>query len=81
MKSIKLILIVLLIAFTGKSVWAQQDAMYSQYMFNTLAINPAYAGSRDITSATALYRDQWVGIEGAPKTATFTIDFPIEAKK
>jgi len=65
----------------ANTVMAQQDAMYSQYMFNTLAINPAYAGSRNVTSATALYRDQWVGIDGAPKTATFTIDFPIDAKK
>jgi len=55
--------------------------MYSQYMFNTLAINPAYAGSRNVTSATALYRKQWVGIEGAPETLTFTIDAPSRNKK
>lgn len=55
--------------------------MYSQYMFNTLAINPAYAGSRNVTSATALYRSQWVGINGAPETATFTIDAPLNDKK
>lgn len=56
---------------------AQQDVMYTQYMFNTLAINPAYAGSRNVTSATALFRNQWTGIEGAPKTGTFTIDAPV----
>lgn len=60
---------------------AQQQAMYSQYMFNTLAINPAYAGSRNVTSATALFRSQWVGMDGAPKTGTFTIDAPINNKK
>ncbi|SOD13756.1 type IX secretion system membrane protein PorP/SprF [Pedobacter xixiisoli] len=60
---------------------AQQEAMYSQYMFNTLAINPAYAGSRNVTSATALYRSQWVGIDGAPETLTFTIDAPLNNKK
>ena len=61
----------------GHRLKAQQDAMYTQYMFNTLAINPAYAGSRNVTSATALFRNQWTGIEGAPKTGTFTIDAPI----
>jgi type IX secretion system PorP/SprF family membrane protein len=55
---------------------AQQDAMYSQYMFNMLSVNPAYAGSRDVISLTALKRWQWVGIEGAPKTMTFTADLP-----
>lgn len=55
---------------------AQQSAMFSQYMFNTLAFNPAYAGSRNVVAATALYRNQWVGIEGAPKTTTFTVDAP-----
>lgn len=55
---------------------AQQNALFSQYMFNTLAINPAYAGSRNVVAATALYRNQWVGIEGAPQTGTFTVDAP-----
>lgn len=61
--------------------FAQQDAMYSQYMFNSLAINPAYAGSRNVLSATALFRSQWTGIAGAPKTGTFTIDAPINEKR
>lgn len=77
----KYITAVLLMTATVTATYAQQEAMYSQYMFNTLAINPAYAGSRNLTSATVLYRSQWVGIEGAPKTATFTIDAPINNKK
>lgn len=60
---------------------AQQSAMYSQYMFNTLAVNPAYAGSRNVISATALLRSQWTGIAGAPKTSTFTIDAPLKDKR
>ncbi len=60
---------------------AQQDAMYTQYMFNTMAINPAYAGSRNVISATALYRNQWTGLNGAPETATFSIDAPISSKR
>jgi len=56
---------------------AQQDAMYTHYMYNTLAINPAYAGSRDALTMTALGRFQWVGFEGAPMTQTFTVHAPI----
>ncbi|MBR8538063.1 type IX secretion system membrane protein PorP/SprF [Carboxylicivirga sediminis] len=51
---------------------AQQDPMYTQYMFNTLAYNPAYAGSREVLSLMALSRHQWVGFEGAPSTQTLT---------
>ncbi|WP_457287978.1 PorP/SprF family type IX secretion system membrane protein [Pedobacter sp. UYP24] len=69
----------LLVSFFGAK--AQQDAMYTQYMFNTLAINPAYAGSRNVTSATALFRNQWTGIDGAPKTGTLTLDAPILDKR
>ncbi|RYE13264.1 MAG: type IX secretion system membrane protein PorP/SprF, partial [Sphingobacteriales bacterium] len=75
-----LILVFIASLFIG-NVNAQQEAMYSQYMFNTLAINPAYAGSRNVTSATALYRSQWVGIDGAPETLTFTLDAPLNNKK
>ncbi len=74
-------LALLLIVATVSKLQAQQEAMYSQYMFNTLAINPAYAGSRNVTSATALYRNQWVGINGAPETITFSIDAPMKSKK
>lgn len=60
---------------------AQQRPMYSQYMFNMLNINPAYAGSRGVSSAVALYRDQWVGLPGAPKTASLSLDMPWNNKK
>ncbi len=50
-------------------------------MFNGLAINPAYAGSREIISATGLFRKQWVGIKGAPTTQTYTIDAPVSEEK
>jgi len=62
-------------------VFAQQDPMYSQYVFNGLLINPAYAGSREVLSATALYRNQWINIPGAPKTGIFSIDSPIKNAK
>ena len=53
---------------------AQQTPMYSQYMFNMLNINPAYAGNRAVNNITALYRDQWVGFEGRPVTAVISWD-------
>lgn len=56
---------------------AQQDAQYTQYMFNTMSVNPAYAGSRGQLSIAALYRSQWVGLEGAPETFTVNLHSPI----
>lgn len=61
--------------------FAQQEPQYSQYMFNMMAVNPAYAGSRDVLSITGLYRNQWVGLEGAPVTQTLTADMPINKEK
>jgi type IX secretion system PorP/SprF family membrane protein len=60
---------------------AQQEVMYSQYMFNTLAINPSYAGSRDVLSLTTLGRYQWLGVDGAPTTYSFTLDMPVKNEK
>jgi type IX secretion system PorP/SprF family membrane protein len=73
----KKIIFIALAFCASTSVYAQQDAMYSQYMFNMLSVNPAYAGSRDVLGFTALRRWQWVGIEGAPRTATFSADMPV----
>lgn len=56
---------------------AQQDAQYTQYMFNTMSVNPAYAGSRGQLSIAALYRSQWIGLDGAPKTQTLNLHSPI----
>lgn len=56
--------------------YAQQDALYSQYMFNPFAINAAYAGSRNSYSVVLLHRSQWVGIPGAPNTQSFAIHAP-----
>lgn len=59
------------------SVVAQQDAQYTQYMYNTVSVNPAYAGSRGHLSIAGLYRAQWVGLEGAPETQTLNLHTPI----
>jgi type IX secretion system PorP/SprF family membrane protein len=60
---------------------AQQDMAFSQYMFNMLSVNPAYAGSRDVISMTSLYRKQWVNVEGTPSILTFTADAPLKSEK
>ena len=60
--------------------FAQQDALFSQYMFNPFSINPAYAGSRNSLSGVMLGRYQWAGIEGAPKTAALAIHSPFKGK-
>ncbi|OXA95832.1 hypothetical protein B0A62_07570 [Flavobacterium hydatis] len=56
---------------------AQQDPQYTQYMYNTLTVNSAYAGSLGHLAITGIYRTQWVGLEGAPKTASFSLDTPV----
>nr|WP_321412976.1 type IX secretion system membrane protein PorP/SprF [uncultured Allomuricauda sp.] len=56
---------------------AQQDPQYTQYMYNTQVVNPAYAGSREVLSFGLLGRTQWVGFEGSSQTATFTVNSPI----
>lgn len=71
----KILLFVLLSATLP--AFAQQDALYSQYMFNKLVINPAYAGNREVMTFDLLNRYQWVGIEGAPRTITFSGQTPL----
>lgn len=65
--------------FTGVLSYAQQDAQFTQYMYNTININPAYAGSRGALSMFALHRTQWVGLDGAPVTNTVSINTPLNA--
>jgi len=77
MANIKVIPLLLLLTVTFQSVMAQQDAQYTQYMFNTLSVNPAYAGSRGQLAFAGLYRSQWVGLEGAPESFTLNLHSPI----
>lgn len=68
--------IILLILLGTFSTSAQQDPQYTQYMYNTEVVNPAYAGSREALAFGLLLRTQWVSFEGAPRTGTFTINSP-----
>jgi type IX secretion system PorP/SprF family membrane protein len=79
MKTYKLVTL-LLISTLCSEVNAQQDPMYTHYMYNTLSINPAYAGSRDALTITALHRSQWLDFKGAPMTQTLTLHSPIGNK-
>ena len=76
----KKIVSVLLLSLVCFGAQAQQDPMYTHYMYNTLSINPAYAGSRDALTVTALHRSQWVDFKGAPMTQTLTLHSPIANK-
>ncbi|WP_282074141.1 PorP/SprF family type IX secretion system membrane protein [Maribacter aquivivus] len=68
------ILLILTVVICG---YAQQDAQYTQYMYNTISVNPAYAGSRGVLSIAALHRSQWVGLDGAPTTQTLNFHTPV----
>ncbi|AWX45746.1 hypothetical protein HME9304_02775 [Flagellimonas maritima] len=71
------------LVFVIASFWrtvAQQDAQYTQYMYNTQVVNPAYAGSRGVFSIAALYRSQWSGIDGAPTTQTLNLNTPVSER-
>ena len=67
-----------LIMFLSWAVSAQQEPQYTQYMYNPSQINPAYSGSMGYASVFGLYRTQWVGLDGAPKTANLGFHKPIE---
>lgn len=73
--------LILVFVFFSVVCSAQQDAQFTQYMYNTTAINPAYAGSRGVLSVFGLYRTQWIGLDGAPETSTFSINTPLNNKK
>ncbi|SEP66324.1 PorP/SprF family type IX secretion system membrane protein [Flavobacterium urocaniciphilum] len=76
----KFTILLLLLTFGVNNTYSQQESQFTQYMYNTISVNPAYAGSRDVLSVLGLYRTQWVGLEGAPKTATFALHSPVSEK-
>ena len=70
-------ILILVLMFTGMVSYAQQDAQFTQYMYNTINVNPAYAGSRGALSIFALHRTQWVGLDGAPVTNAISVNTPL----
>jgi len=73
--------IIAFILFTSWMGVAQQLPQFTQYMYNTISINPAYAGSRETLSIVGLHRSQWVGLEGAPSTQTLSLHTPLRNEK
>jgi type IX secretion system PorP/SprF family membrane protein len=71
-------LLIFAMMLVGMVSYSQQDAQYTQYMYNTINVNPAYAGSRGVMSIFGLHRTQWVGLDGAPVTNAFSVNSPIE---
>jgi type IX secretion system PorP/SprF family membrane protein len=69
-------IILFMLLFVACTVSAQQDPMFTQYMHNPVSINPAYAGSRGTLNAVVMHRQQWVGMDGAPKTLALSINSP-----
>jgi type IX secretion system PorP/SprF family membrane protein len=76
LKNMHLWLFLLITGLTSMAS-AQQEPQYTQYMFNTMSVNPAYTGTRDALSATFLTRHQWAGMDGAPRTYDFSVHTPL----
>lgn len=76
-----IILSAIALTLTSAKVLAQQDPQFSHYMYNTVSVNPAYAGSRDVLNITGLHRSQWLGLDGAPTTQTLSMNTPLRNKK
>ncbi|ALM48536.1 hypothetical protein AMR72_06250 [Flavobacterium psychrophilum] len=68
---------ILLLLVCNSALWAQQDPQYTQYMYNPININPAYAGTRGVTTIFGLHRAQWVGLDGAPVTNSASLNAPV----
>lgn len=73
--------IIALVLLCSSSAFSQQLPQFTQYMFNTISINPAYAGSRETLSLVGLHRSQWIGLDGGPTTQTFSIHSPLKNEK
>ncbi len=71
----------LLIISASLKLSAQQDPQFTHYMYNTLSVNPAYAGSRDVLNISALHRQQWIGLNGAPTSQSVQVHSPLKNKK
>jgi type IX secretion system PorP/SprF family membrane protein len=75
------IIVFIVILMNNSNVYAQTEPMYSQYMYNMLGVNPAYAGNREALSFNFFQRNQWNGIKGAPKTTSISLDQAIKYGK
>ena len=77
MKKVHYLTLAVSMMLLSNLVKAQQDAMFTHYMYNTLWLNPAYAGTRDALTVTGIHRSQWVGFDGAPTDQSLTLHSPM----
>ncbi len=80
-RSLKIKFTLFVFGLTLSMTYGQQDPQYTQYMYNTMSVNAAYAGQRDVLSIAGLYRTQWVGVDGAPKTQTLSLHSPLRDER
>jgi len=81
MKTYLKFIVIAFIVINCTSVFGQQLPQFTQYMYNTISINPAYSGSRETLSIVGLHRSQWVGIDGGPTTQTLSLHSPLRNEK
>jgi type IX secretion system PorP/SprF family membrane protein len=81
MKKLVYILLAICSFINMATVFAQQDVMFTQYMFNGLTLNPAYAGSHEAISTNFIWRKQWLNIDGAPQSYAFSLHSPVGGNK
>lgn len=73
----RLLLVILLIIGVDGAVKAQHEAIYAHYMYNQQTINPAYSGLHEGVEFMVVYRNQWIGVDGAPETLTASVQIPV----
>ncbi len=81
LKIMRKLMFTLLGIFAFAWAQAQQEQQYTQFMYNKLSINPGYAGSKDATDITGIFRSQWLGLDGAPQTQLVSLNMPLMNKR
>ena len=73
------VFVTVLFILAGNRAWSQQDPVFTQYMNNLMSINPAYTAVRGVGDFSGLFRNQWINLEGAPKSASFSLSMPVDS--
>ena len=80
MKNVLYLNLIIILNIVSCSLSSQQEPMFTQYMDNQIFVNPAFTGAKDYLEITGVYREQWVGINGAPNSTTFSFQTPLKNK-
>jgi len=71
--------LLVLFMLVGSAAWSQQDPLYTQYMNNIMSVNPAYTAVRGVASISTVYRNQWIRLDGAPKSTSISFSMPVDS--